>query len=102
MIVRDQNCSVLPFSDYNQNQQRIIKDDDQESGTGNSIPHSPVREQEMGYLLGDVQISLCGNQQKLEDITDELFNMHLVSYETFAGNPSIINDPNLVVRIAGK
>jgi phosphatidate phosphatase LPIN len=54
------------------------------------------------YLLGDAQISLCGNLNKQPPITDEFFNAHLVSYETFASNPSIINDPNLVVRVNGK
>ncbi len=53
-------------------------------------------------LLGDAQLSLCGNMNKQSSITDEIFNAHLVSFETFANNPAIINDPNLVVRIGGK
>jgi len=53
-------------------------------------------------LIGDAQISLCGNINKQSSITDEIFNAHLVSFETFANNPAIINDPNLVVRIGGK
>jgi phosphatidate phosphatase LPIN len=53
-------------------------------------------------LLGDAQLSLCGNLNKQTLITDEIFNAHLVSFENFANNPSIINDPNLVVRIGGK
>ncbi|CAF4283090.1 unnamed protein product, partial [Rotaria sordida] len=32
----------------------------------------------------------------------DLFNAHIISYEKFANNLSIINDPNLVVRIGGK
>ncbi len=88
------------ISDY---QQKNVNDDDQESGTGNSIPHSPIREHEtFSYLLGDVQLSLCGNLNKQSIITDDLFNTHLIPYETFANNPSIVNDPNLVVRISGK
>jgi hypothetical protein len=35
-------------------------------------------------------------------MTDDIFNAHLISFEKFANNPTIINDPNLVVRIAGK
>ena len=31
-------------------QQKSINDDDQESGTGNSIPHSPVRDHENSYV----------------------------------------------------
>lgn len=54
------------------------------------------------YLLGDAQLSLCGNNDKQSSIPDEVFNAHLVSFETFTTNPSIVNDPNLVVRIAGK
>ncbi|CAF4742707.1 unnamed protein product, partial [Rotaria sp. Silwood2] len=54
------------------------------------------------YLLGDVQLSLCGNIDKPSLITDNIFNAHLISYEKFANNPSIINDSNLVVRIGGK
>ncbi|CAF4478961.1 unnamed protein product, partial [Rotaria sp. Silwood2] len=92
----------LPQLDYHQNQQRTTNDDDQESGTGHSIPQSPFREHEASCLLGDAQLSLCGNINKQSLITDEVFNTHLVTFETFACNPSIINDPNLVVRINGK
>ncbi|CAF0887157.1 unnamed protein product [Rotaria sordida] len=92
----------LPQLDYHQNQQRITNDDDQESGRGNSIPQSPFREHEASCLLGDAQLSLCGNINKSSLITDEVFNTHLITFETFANNPSIINDPNLVVRINGK
>lgn len=119
----------LPRS-YRQSQQRTTNDDDQESGTGNSIPQSPFREHEASYvnvldmltgeknvstvkanhlspflsscLLGDAQLSLCGNINNPSAITDELFNAQLISFEAFANNPAIINDPNLVVRINGK
>ena len=53
-------------------------------------------------LMGDAQLSLCGHTHKQSGIPDEVFNAHLVSFETFASNPSIVNDPNLVVRIGGK
>ncbi|CAF4825357.1 unnamed protein product [Rotaria sp. Silwood1] len=92
----------LPQLDYHQNQLRTTNDDDQESGTGNSIPQSPFREHEASCFLGDTQLSLCGNINKQSLITDEVFNAHLINFETFASNPSIINDPNLVVRINGK
>jgi phosphatidate phosphatase LPIN len=83
-------------------QQKSINDDDQESGTGNSIPNSPVRDHENSCLLGDVQLSLCGNLNKQSPITDEIFNAHLISYEKFVNNPTIIHDPNLIARIGGK
>ncbi|CAF3544133.1 unnamed protein product [Rotaria sp. Silwood1] len=98
----DDRSRYLPQMDYHLNQSRTPNDDDEESGTGNSIPNSPVRDYETFYLLGDVQLSLCGNIDKPSLITDDLFNAHLISYEKFANNPSIINDPNLVVRIGGK
>ncbi|CAF1425958.1 unnamed protein product [Adineta steineri] len=91
----------LPQMDYLQYQQKTVKDEDQESGTGNSIPNSPIREYEAS-LLGDVQLSLCGNVNKQSPITDDIFDKYIVPYETFANNPSIVNDPNLVVRIGGK
>ena len=53
-------------------------------------------------LLGDAQLSLCGNINKQPTITDQIFNANLVSFEAFSNNPGIINDPNLVVRIGGK
>jgi hypothetical protein len=36
---------------YEQNQHRTTNDDDQESGTGNSIPQSPFRENEASYVI---------------------------------------------------
>ena len=89
------------FRDYDQ-QYRTVKDDDQESGRGNSIPNSPIREHEQSYVLGDVQLSLCGHLQKLDELTDEIFNRYLISYDAFANNPSIVNNPHLVVRISGQ
>ena len=54
------------------------------------------------FFLGDIQLSLCGNFTKQAPITDELFNTHLISYDTFVQNPTIVHDSNLVVRIGGK
>lgn len=124
------NCKLIdrlikPTKKYNSEifdrdfQQKSINDDDQESGTGNSIPHSPVRDQENAYViheilsrvfrqsfyrffLGDIQLSLCRNLNRQPPITDEQFNAYLISYDTFVQNPKIVHDPNLVVRIGGK
>ena len=105
---------------YRDFQQKAIHDDDQESGKGNSIPNSPVRDHENAYVIldslfilfyvlflhsyyfGDIQLSLCGNLNKQPPITDEFFNAHLLSFDKFIQNPTIIHDPNLVVRISGK
>jgi hypothetical protein len=40
------NSIEIYYRDYHQHQQRTTNDDDQESGTGNSIPQSPFREHE--------------------------------------------------------
>ncbi len=44
-------------SNLNITQQKINKDEDQESGRGQSLPQSP---RDYYSILGDVQISLCG------------------------------------------
>jgi hypothetical protein len=41
-----------------QNQQRTTNDDDQESGTGNSIPQSPFREHEASYVKRIISIPI--------------------------------------------
>lgn len=92
----------LPQLTYQQNQLRPTNDDDQESGTGYSIPQSPFRENETSCIFGDAQLSLCGHSSKQPSITDEMFNAHLVTFETFINNPSIVQDPNLIVRVGGK
>jgi len=92
----------LPQLTYQQNQLRSTNDDDQESGTGYSIPQSPFRENETSFMFGDAQLSLCGHSSKQPSITDEMFNAHLVTFETFINNPSIVQDPNLIVRVGGK
>lgn len=116
MIERDYIESLHFNRDF---QQKTIHDDDQESGKGNSLPNSPVREHENAYVIldilfthfvyffysyyfGDIQLSLCGNLNKQIPITDEFFNAYLISYDKFIQNPTILHDPNLVVRINGK
>jgi hypothetical protein len=64
--------------------------------------HDDVFAFDFSYLLGDAQLSLCGNKHKQSIIPDDVFNAHLISYETYVNNPAIVNDPNLVVRIGGK
>ncbi|XP_039981204.1 phosphatidate phosphatase LPIN1 isoform X2 [Xiphias gladius] len=55
--------------------------------------------------LGDlphVAISLCGGLTENREITREQFQDRAVSYQQFSDNPSIIDDPNLVVKIGNK
>uniref|UniRef100_A0A673ICE4 phosphatidate phosphatase n=1 Tax=Sinocyclocheilus rhinocerous TaxID=307959 RepID=A0A673ICE4_9TELE len=55
--------------------------------------------------LGDlphIAISLCGGLTENREITREEFEERAISYQEFADNPSIIDDPNLVVKIGTK
>ncbi|TSO67471.1 Phosphatidate phosphatase LPIN1 [Bagarius yarrelli] len=52
--------------------------------------------------LPSIAISLCGGLTEDKDITREEFEEKVVSYQEFANNPSIIDDPNLVVKIGTK
>uniref|UniRef100_A0AAX7T5I7 phosphatidate phosphatase n=1 Tax=Astatotilapia calliptera TaxID=8154 RepID=A0AAX7T5I7_ASTCA len=52
--------------------------------------------------LPHVAISLCGGLTDNREITKEQFMEKAVSYQQFSENPSIIDDPNLVVKIGSK
>ncbi|XP_051500259.1 phosphatidate phosphatase LPIN1 [Myxocyprinus asiaticus] len=54
------------------------------------------------YDLPSIAISLCGGLTENRDITKEHFQQKFVSYQQFAENPAIIDDPNLVVKIGSK
>uniref|UniRef100_A0AAX7UND6 phosphatidate phosphatase n=1 Tax=Astatotilapia calliptera TaxID=8154 RepID=A0AAX7UND6_ASTCA len=47
----------------------------------------------------DVSMSLCGREGNTSKITKEKFMEHLVTYQDFAKNPGIIEDPSLVICI---
>ncbi|XP_037602489.1 phosphatidate phosphatase LPIN1 isoform X1 [Sebastes umbrosus] len=52
--------------------------------------------------LPHVAISLCGGLTDNTEITREQFQERAISYQQFSESPSIIDDPNLVVRIGNK
>ncbi|KAM7406318.1 hypothetical protein PAMP_000703 [Pampus punctatissimus] len=52
--------------------------------------------------LPHVAISLCGGLTDNTEITREQFQERAVSYQHFCENPSLIDDPNLVVKIGNK
>uniref|UniRef100_A0A668AU86 phosphatidate phosphatase n=1 Tax=Myripristis murdjan TaxID=586833 RepID=A0A668AU86_9TELE len=52
--------------------------------------------------LPSIGISLCGGLTDNREITKEQFQEKAISYQQFAENPSIIDDPNLVVKIGSK
>ncbi|CAG5983014.1 unnamed protein product [Menidia menidia] len=47
----------------------------------------------------DISMSLCGQEGDTSQITKEKFMEHLVTYQEFANNPGIIEDPSLVICI---
>ncbi|KAM5156715.1 phosphatidate phosphatase LPIN2 isoform 2-T2 [Mantella aurantiaca] len=49
--------------------------------------------------LPDVTLSLCGGLPENGEISKEKFKEHIITYQQFAENPGIIDNPNLVVRI---
>ncbi|XP_013880489.1 phosphatidate phosphatase LPIN1 [Austrofundulus limnaeus] len=52
--------------------------------------------------LPHVAISLCGGLTDNKEITRDEFLERAISYQQFSENPSIIDDPNLVVKIGNK
>ncbi|XP_028252784.1 phosphatidate phosphatase LPIN1-like isoform X2 [Parambassis ranga] len=52
--------------------------------------------------LPSIAISLCGGLTDNREITKEMFHEKIISYQQFTENPSIIDDPNLVVKIGSK
>ncbi|XP_075900648.1 phosphatidate phosphatase LPIN1 isoform X2 [Nelusetta ayraudi] len=49
-----------------------------------------------------VTVSLCGGLSDNREITKERFHEKIITYQQFSENPSVIDDPNLVVRIGSK
>ncbi|XP_077366965.1 phosphatidate phosphatase LPIN1 isoform X2 [Festucalex cinctus] len=52
--------------------------------------------------LPSIAISLCGGLTDNKEIGKEQFHAKIISYQQFAQNPSVIDDPNLVVKIGSK
>ncbi|XP_038586005.1 phosphatidate phosphatase LPIN2-like [Micropterus salmoides] len=52
--------------------------------------------------LPDVTLSLCGGVGENSEISKDKFMEHIITYNEFAENPAIIDNPNLVVRIANR
>ncbi|XP_037541753.1 phosphatidate phosphatase LPIN1 [Nematolebias whitei] len=52
--------------------------------------------------LPSTAVSLCGGLTDNKEISTEQFYNKLISYQQFIENPSIIDDPNLVVKIGSK
>ncbi|XP_048866975.1 phosphatidate phosphatase LPIN2-like isoform X1 [Brienomyrus brachyistius] len=52
--------------------------------------------------LTEVTLSLCGGLGENADICKEKFSQHVIKYHEFVENPSIIDNPNLVVKIGSR
>ncbi|XP_051908577.1 phosphatidate phosphatase LPIN1 isoform X2 [Hippocampus zosterae] len=52
--------------------------------------------------LPSIAISLCGGLTDNKEIGKEQFHAKIISYQQFVQNPSVIDDPNLVVKIGSK
>ncbi|XP_076014318.1 phosphatidate phosphatase LPIN2-like isoform X2 [Genypterus blacodes] len=52
--------------------------------------------------LPDITLSLCGGVGETSEISKERFMEHIITYHEFSENPAIIDNPNLVVRIANR
>ncbi|XP_068604735.1 phosphatidate phosphatase LPIN2 [Brachionichthys hirsutus] len=52
--------------------------------------------------LPDVTLSLCGGLTENAEISKERFMEHIITYQEFAENPAIIDNPNLVVKLANR
>ncbi|KAI1901395.1 hypothetical protein AGOR_G00034000 [Albula goreensis] len=50
----------------------------------------------------DVMLSLCGGLGENTHICKEKFMRHIITYQEFAENPALIDNPNLVVKIADR
>jgi phosphatidate phosphatase LPIN len=88
----------------------VRDEEDTESGQGASLPQSPVPHDhpiirpaaQFGHLPGNVSMSLCGGLKEHTEITSEKFDQFLVTYDRFCEDPSVLNDPNLVIKIQDK
>ncbi|XP_062850021.1 phosphatidate phosphatase LPIN2 [Trichomycterus rosablanca] len=52
--------------------------------------------------LPDVTLSLCGGLNENAEISKEKFMEHIITYNEFAENPALIDNPNLVVKIGNR
>ncbi|KAK5849849.1 hypothetical protein PBY51_014150 [Eleginops maclovinus] len=52
--------------------------------------------------LPDITLSLCGGAGEDSEIPKEKFMEHIITYNEFAEDPAIIDNPNLVVKIGNR
>ncbi|XP_070209422.1 phosphatidate phosphatase LPIN2-like [Littorina saxatilis] len=86
------------------------REDDNESGRGASLPQSPhsvdgaiggpvsFLQSEVRHL-GIVSLSLCGGLSECEPLTLDKFMKKVITYDDLAEQPSILLNPDLVIKI---
>lgn len=86
------------------------REDDSESGRGASLPQSPhsvdgaiggtvsFLESEVRHL-GVVSLSLCGGLADSDGITLDKFMKKVITYDDLAEQPTLVHNPDLVVKI---
>lgn len=93
-----------------------VMEEDAESGNGPSLPHSPHSVEgaiggpksldsdfeEPKKLFGEIAMSLCGGLTTTSTPSEEAFLHHIITYDEFVANPTLVNNPNLVIRVDGK
>lgn len=53
--------------------------------------------------MPEIALSLCGTLDHQDArISDDVFNQYLITHEALCENPSLLLDPNLVVRVGSK
>ncbi|XP_054266582.1 phosphatidate phosphatase LPIN3 isoform X2 [Macrosteles quadrilineatus] len=101
---------------HNTQDSKPVMDEDAESGNGPSLPHSPHSVEgaiggpksldsdfeEPKKMVGEVDMSLCGGLTTTSTPSEEAFLHHIVTYDEFVANPTLVNNPNLVIRVDGK
>ncbi|KAL5014363.1 hypothetical protein ScPMuIL_008633 [Solemya velum] len=90
------------------------KEEDVESGRGASLPQSPhsvegaIGGPTVSFLRSEVQhlgmfsLSLCGGLTDPEGVNLEKFMQKVVTYGDLCENPTMTNNPDLVVRVGDK
>ncbi|NXE17887.1 LPIN3 phosphatase, partial [Ardeotis kori] len=64
--------------------------------------HAKIPTNSDSDLMPSVALSLCGGLRGIRPISHEKFMEHVVSYQQFAENPRLIDDPKLVIMINEK
>uniref|UniRef100_A0A8C8EFC0 phosphatidate phosphatase n=1 Tax=Otus sunia TaxID=257818 RepID=A0A8C8EFC0_9STRI len=88
----EQMALYFPRSDTEQSSKPVLQSD---------LPADSPTDSDSD-LMPTIALSLCGGLGGSRQISCEKFMEHMVSYQQFAENPGLIDDPNLVILINKK